>query len=77
MNRPRGKIGSLAERGFRCIRPGAASPKPSPIAWNTLTVKLIHSVCSGRKGVPPAMLKMPAPRKVKMKAKRVPIWYRT
>jgi hypothetical protein len=46
------------------------------MAWNSSVVKLIHSVCSGRNGTPPVMLKMLAPRKETMKPNRHPIWNR-
>src|SRR5215813_9056578 len=46
------------------------------MAWKSSVVKLIQSVCSGRKGTPPAMLKMAAPRKETMKPNRQPIWNR-
>ena len=34
------------------------------MAWKTCVVKFSHSVCSGRNGTPPTMLKMLAPRNV-------------
>ncbi len=71
-----GRIGSFAGRGLRCMSPSAGLPYPRPTAWKTSTVKLIHSVWSGKNGIPPAMLKIAEPRNVMMKPKSQPIWAR-
>src|SRR4029450_9535796 len=51
-------------------------PKPRPIAWKTWVVKFPHSVCNGRNGTPPRMLKMLEPRKVMISPASTPIWKR-
>jgi hypothetical protein len=63
---PRVRIGRLGGTGGRSISPAAGLLYPSPTAWMDKPVKLTHSVCSGRSGSPPAMLKMLADKNVMM-----------
>ena len=63
---PRVRIGRLGGSGGRSISPAAGLLYPSPTDWMDSMVKLTHSVCSGRSGMPSAMLKMLAPRNVAM-----------
>jgi hypothetical protein len=63
---PRVRTGRLGGSGGRSISPAAGLLHPSPTASMDSMVKLTHSVCSGRSGSPPAMLKMLADRNVMM-----------
>jgi hypothetical protein len=58
------------------MRPGVGASKPSPMASSTSTAKLIQRICSGRSGVPSAMVKIPAPTNVRMKPASMIIWTR-
>jgi len=63
---PRVRIGRPGGRGGRSISPAEGLLYPSPTDWRDSMMKLTHNVCSGRSGMPSAMLKMLAPRNVAM-----------
>ena len=63
---PRVRIGRPGGSGGRFISPAAGLPYPSPTDCRDKVVKLTHSACSGRSGVPPARLKRLAPKNVAM-----------
>ena len=58
------------------MRPGVGASKPSPKASTTSTAKLTHRICSGASGAPFAMLKIDAPRNVRMNPASMIIWTR-
>ena len=58
------------------MRPGRGLSKPSAMAIGTCTTKLIQSTANGENGIPPAIERMAAPRKVAMKPTRAAIWNR-
>jgi len=70
-------IGAAASRGARRISPGTGASKPSPTARNRSIAKLTHRICRGVSGAPPAMSKIAAPKKVRMKPPSITGWTRT
>ena len=62
------RIDSPRGRGWRVIKPGVCSSKPSATPNGALTRKLIHRICAGVNGWPAARSNRLAPRKVRTKA---------
>ena len=58
------------------MRPGRGLSNPSAMAMGTCTTKLIQRTASGENGMPSAIEKMAAPRKVAMNPTRAAIWNR-